>query len=510
MTFTLAEPGRTWVRTTIRDADTGEPVPCRVHFASGDGVPLAPHGHPVHINSGMRTHNLDIGGDVRLGGRTYAYVDGTCEGWLPIGEVVVELARGFEYAPVRERVTIAPGQRTLDLEIRRIADMAARHWFGGDTHVHFVSTVGAETEARGEDLRVVNLLRTQGAELFTLTEEFTGEPHASADERTWVHVCQENRTGMFGHLNLLGLRAPVLPLSTGGPDESEIGGGLETGLAHWADECHAQGGTAVLAHFPVPNGEAAALIATGRLDAVEMVAHDPYNLGEYYRYLDDGYRLPLVGGTDKMTAEVPVGLVRTYVHIPPHVRFDYFSWAARIRDGHQFVSSGPLLEATVDGHPPGAEVAVTGTAHVAVTVRSIFPVDRVEVVGRGGVLAERVVEPTHELATTFDVAVPADTWLAVRCAGPGVTGGRHHDAWRRPVTAHTSPFHLRTGAEYRVRDPRVTAHMLTLIEGAVEHIRQRARRFWPGPVTHRHGTDDHLAYLLAPYEQARAAIRARG
>jgi hypothetical protein len=37
----------------------------------------------------------------------------------------------------------------------------------------------------------------------------------------------------------------------------------------------------------------------GRADAVEMIVCDPYNHLEYYRYLNTGYRLPLVGGTDK-------------------------------------------------------------------------------------------------------------------------------------------------------------------------------------------------------------------
>ena len=56
---------------------------------------------------------------------------------------------------------------------------------------------------------------------------------------------------------------------TTAPRSGPQDGGLETTLTRWADECHAQGGTVVLAHFPVPNGEAAALIATGRLDGVE-------------------------------------------------------------------------------------------------------------------------------------------------------------------------------------------------------------------------------------------------
>ena len=34
-------------------------------------------------------------------------------------------------------------------------------------------------------------------------------------------------------------------------------------MADWADQCHAQGGHVISAHFPNPNGEQAALIASG-------------------------------------------------------------------------------------------------------------------------------------------------------------------------------------------------------------------------------------------------------
>ena len=64
-----------------------------------------------------------------------------------------------------------------------------------------------------------------------------------------------------------------MPWCTDGPSEAELGGTLETTMAHWADACHAQGGTVIIPHLPNPNGEPAALIATGRADAVEMIKH---------------------------------------------------------------------------------------------------------------------------------------------------------------------------------------------------------------------------------------------
>ena len=142
----VVDPGRNWVRTTVVDDATGRPIPCRVHFRSPEGVPYAPHGHHAHLNSELHTWHIDVGGDVRLGGVTYAYIDGRCEGWLPRGEVLVDVAHGFEYEPLRAAIQIAPGQQELTLRLKRWCDMNARHNYSGDTHVHFLSTQGAQLE----------------------------------------------------------------------------------------------------------------------------------------------------------------------------------------------------------------------------------------------------------------------------------------------------------------------------------------------------------------------------
>ena len=46
-----------------------------------------------------------------------------------------------------------------------------------------------------------------------------------------------------------------------------------------------------------------------------MLRQGEFNHLEYYRYLNCGYRLPLVGGTDKMSNDVPIGLYRTYARV---------------------------------------------------------------------------------------------------------------------------------------------------------------------------------------------------
>ena len=500
----LADGGRNWVHVRVVDDATGRPVPCRVHFRSADGIPYQPHGHHNHVTQNLDSWHYDVGGDVRLGQRSYAYIDGTCQGWLPRGEVVVDVARGFEYEPLRQTVRIEPGQRDLTLRIGRVADLASEGWWSGDSHVHFLSTPGAQLEQRGEDLRVVNVLQTQWGALFTNTEDFSGRP--SAVDGYITYVGQENRQHELGHLVLWGLKEPVMPWCSDGPDEAELGGALDTTLSDWADRTHAQGGTVVVAHFPNPNGEPAVLVATGRADAVEMLAHSDDGMLEYYRYLNSGYRLPLVGGTDKMSSAVPVGLYRTYARLDEE--FSYEAWCRAVRAGRTFLSGGPLVTLSVDGCEPGGTVELSGpgTVSVRATVRSIFPLRSLEVVRNGEVVLRTEVNGGRQAQINEQVRIDGNSWLACRAFGADY----HLDEWGRRVFAHTSPVYLACGGEWTMADPAGLGYIRTLVEGAREYVRRTAVRRSDRLTTHHHGEADHLAWLERPFTEALRALDERG
>jgi hypothetical protein len=391
--------------------------------------------------------------------------------------------------------------------------MNDKRWFSGDTHVHFLSTQGSLREARAEDLNVVNLLQSQWGGLFTNTEDFTGEPVRSRDGRTIVWANQENRQHVLGHLILLGLQEQVYPWCSDGPSEAELGGTLETTLSAWADACHRQGGTVVLPHFPNPNGEPAALVATGRADAVEMIVCDRYNHLEYYRYLNAGYQLPLVGGTDKMSSDVAVGQYRTYVYVPPDQEFDYSAWCRNLRAGRTFLSGGPLLEFSVEGAQIGDTLQLPdggGTVEVTATARSILPVHTLQIVRNGQVVAQ-ADEPSgaRELALRTTLGIDANSWLCARVSGPDYAPVAHHDTWSRGVFAHTSPIYIACGGQWAMADASGLQYMLTLVGGSLEYIRQMSPQWRTERVTHHHGEADHRAYLERPLLEAQAALRAR-
>jgi hypothetical protein len=508
----IVDRGRNWVHVTILDDETNRPIPCRVHFRSPEGIPYQPHGHHDHVNSNLDTWHVDIGGDLRLGQITYAYIDGRCQGWLPRGEVIVDVARGFEYEPLRTQVHVEPGQRELTLRLKRWTNMNAQRWFSGDSHVHFLGANGAHREAQGEDLNVVNLLQSQWGHLFTNTEDALGATVTNGGN-TIVYCSQENRQHMLGHLTLWGLKEPVMPWCTDGPDEAELGGALEETMAYWADACHAQGGTVIIPHLPNPNCEPAVLIATGRADAVEMIQHGNYEHLEYYRYLNCGYRLPLVGGTDKMYSNVPVGLYRTYAQVPDDQEFTYENWCRAVRAGRTFLSGGPMIHLSVNGASIGDTLQLPrggGTLEVEATAESIFPLHNLEIVQQGRVVATTEdAKGARRLHLKTSLKVDGHTWLAARCGRPDAGALHHHDEWRRGLFAHTSPIYVALDGEWWLFDHDAAQYMLTLIDGGLAYIRQTAHHHPPGTVTHHHGQDDHLAYLERPFHEAQVAIQRR-
>jgi hypothetical protein len=407
-------------------------------------------------------------------------------------------------------VRIEPGQRDLTLRISRVADLASEGWWSGDSHVHFLSTAGAQLEQRGEDLRVVNLLQAQWGVLFTNTEDFSGGPsvsrHGVVDGGGYVtYVGQENRQHALGHALLWGLKEPVMPWSSDGPDEAELGGALDATLSDWADRTHAQGGTVVVAHFPNPNGEPAVLVATGRADAVEILSQTDDRLTEYYRYLNSGYRLPLVGGTDKMSSAVPVGLYRTYARLDEE--FSYQAWCRAVRSGRTFLSGGPLVTLSVDGCQPGDTVALSGPGTVSVhaTVRSIFPLGSLEVVCNGEVVMKADAGGGRQAEISRELRIDGNSWLACRAFGTDY----HLDEWGRRVFAHTSPVYVACGGEWTMADPEGLRYIRTLVEGARDYVRHTAVRRSDQLTTHHHGEADHLAWLERPFAEALRALDAR-
>ncbi len=435
-------------RVTLRVVPRGggAPVAVKLHVHGAAGEYLAPEDRHRIINPAwFEDYSVDF---AHRGLHQTTYINGETALRLPVGPVYVEVSKGFEVRPVRQVVDITRETREVVIEVDKVLPWRERGWVTADTHVHFLSPVSALLEGAGEGVNVVNLLASQWGELMTNVGDFDGQTTwgaqgAGGSGEYLVRVGTENRQHVLGHISLLGYRGRIItPMTTGGPDESALGDPVDVLLTEWARQCKAQGGLVVLPHFPNPRAEHAASIVHGDIDALEMTSWEdlysgisPYSLADWYRYLNCGYLVAAVGGTDKMAASTAVGTVRTYAHLAPEEPFTYDAWMDAVRRAETFVTYGPLMEVVVDGRPLGSRIAMTasgGTVDVTWQAASAtIPMSRVELVVNGEIRESQAVEP-WQAAGSWRVKVEHSSWLALLVRG-------HYGDKPEIIAAHSSP-----------------------------------------------------------------------
>ena len=216
-----------------------------------------------------------------------------------------------------------------------------------------------------------------------------------------------------------------------------------------------------------------------------------------------------------MSSEVPVGLYRTYVYIPPDEEFTYESWCRHLRAGRTFHSGGPLTrlrggwpadrrhaEAARQRRHGGGRGQRRSRSCRSTAWRSC---------SRAGSWRPPRRQPARG-GCTYGPGSPSGghTWLAARVGGPGyVNAVPHHDVWRRGIMAHTSPVYVAVGGRLGAVRPgggHLHAHAAGGQPGLYPHAQPAVP---PGTVTHFHGEADHQAFLERPFQEALQAIHAR-
>lgn len=261
-------------------------------------------------------------------------------------------------------------------------------------------------------------------------------------------------------------------MCAGGPGEAWVGDPEVMAMTEWARANRRRGGVVIRPHFPGCGfSEDPVTIIKGLVDAVEIsLQWSRFPVQEWYRFLNCGYRVAVCGGTDKMSAGVPVGWTRTYARLDPKRPFTYEAWAKAVRAGRTVTSTGPLLNLTVDGHAIGDTIRMRaggGTVEVEADVQSFWPVGTLEVVHNGRVVAsEGAAAGARSLRVKGRLNIGQSGWIAARCWGPA--GAPSQDN-----AAHTSPVYVTCGRTRLFEGP-AAQHMLSLVEGTMEYMRHIA------------------------------------
>jgi hypothetical protein len=168
----------------------------------------------------------------------------------------------------------------------------------------------------------------------------------------------------------------------------------------------------------------------------------------YYRFLDLGYRLTALAGSDfpwcgrggRPGEEIVgprIGNARFYAQVARPFSFD--AWYDAVKAGRTFVTTGPMLELEVNGRmpgasldlQPGAKLRIKATAHGHA---SDIPLQRLQVVVHGKILAEAQADQPGQASTRLSLEHEMDVehgiWIAART-----------DAGTSQV-AHTTPVYV--------------------------------------------------------------------
>jgi hypothetical protein len=479
------------LRVVITDRASGRFIPARVSITGPDDRNYAPDDVWRHADDGFdrRVRRFEYG---------YFHMAGPATVTVPAGAIRLEASHGPEYRVIQRIVNVAPNStQVVRVTLERLADLPSAGWYSGDLHVH-MNYGGAyrnnparlAAQARAEDLHLVENLIVNKEGRVPDVEYFTGHPDRVSTPTTVIVHDQEYHTSYWGHVGLLGLRRNLL-LPGYSAYVNTAAASLHPSNAVVMDLAHAQGGVTGYVHpfdrYPDPSDSAKALtnelpvdVALGKVDYYEALGFvDDYlaTAKVWYQLLNCGFRLPAGAGTDAManfaSLRGPVGMNRVFVK--SGAPLEHGRWLAALKAGRSFATNGPLLDFTLGGKQLGDELRLPsgGQELIArVNLRSMVPVDHLEIIGNGEIVAEVPLAGNRtSVSTTLRIPVLASGWYLLRASG---------DRPAYPILdahpyATTSPIYITAGGT-PVRSPADAAYFIAWIDRLQTAV--QANRDW--------------------------------
>jgi hypothetical protein len=400
---------------------------------------------------------------------------------VPAGRYRVFAERGPEYIPASVEVDATPeaaGEVTLTL--RRWTNMGERSWFSGDTHVHRAvadlpnlllaedlnvalpltywvtkshvpPSAGDKTSPREQaggliqidPTHVIYPMNTE-YEIFTVS----GEGHTLGA----IFVLNHKKPFFIG-------TPPVKPIATRARAQGAL---LDLDKHNWQWS---------LMLVPVMDVDLYELTNNHvwrtefGYKAWQPVAAPPYmnterdadgwtergwidfGLDTYYLLLNCGFRMRPSAGTASGVHPVPLGFGRVYVHQPDG--FSYENWMKGLNDGLSFVTTGPMIDVTIDEkHGMGARLTEpkgsTHTLNISAEWPRHLAFDSLELIVNG----KKTPVPLNVLQgadssrghATVKLDIEQTSWIAARIFT------KTSDSWRKAALgsgirfAHSSPI----------------------------------------------------------------------
>ena len=431
---------------------------------------------------------------------------------LPVGDAVLEAAKGVEYLPMSKNVAIKQDEVAIvDVDLQRLASMNAAGWWSASDHVHmnYAGNLHNTPEnlmmmARAEDLDVVGEKVCNKDHRIFDHQYFTGKPHALTNAEQILTFGEEYRPPFYGHINFINLTKHLISPFTTGYEDSGIESlypsntdmflaarkqGAIGGYVHpWSGD-PTKSGYSVARGFPVD-------LALGSFEYLELHTSAQHFTGTapvWHRALNCGFRITASAGEDSILglhATPIIGSSRLYAYVGD--KLEWPRYVEAIRAGRTFVTNGPLLTFTVDGHIPGDEIQLAndqGTVEVNASAQSIVPLEKLEVFFNGKVIASSDGSPIRKR-----IPVDRSGWITIRASN----SKPQHPIDDSYVVGETSPIYVYKGGQ-PIRSKTDAEYFITWIDDITRQA--QAHPGWR--------SDKERSHVIGQFQQARKIFEAR-
>jgi len=509
----------TLVRGEVVDAESGRPIPCRVSIRGEDGTWFFPESESAQ-GTAIAYQKKAIGNPAIVEMHTTLSAHPFTVR-LPPGQYVLTAERGKEYHRERRDVTVGAEPVEVSIRLRRWIDMGERGWFSGDTHTHR-TLAELPNVMLAEDLNVAFPLIDWVREAFVPPIERRADsfsdPGPAPIQVDPTHLIVPSNTeyeifsvgkaphtlGAFFVLNHktpldLGV-PPVGPVAARAHREGAL---IELDKHNWpwsmalvplmpVDLYELSNNHVWQTEFAFRDfGEAPAAYMNVERDAKGFTERGWIEFGFqiYYALLDCGFRLRPTAGTASGVHPVPLRFGRVYARLDQSLSAD--AWLRALDVGRSFVTTGPMIFVTLNGHDPGHRFEQVetqpGEYRLGGSALSSLPLARIEVVVNGEVA--QTLTPANRKTdrdayeSPIDAALPLDgsSWVAIRCFEDRPD--------HRVRFAHSGPFYVdvagrplrpRKGeVEYLIRrvDTQIQRSAGVIPEPALEEYRSALRAY---------------------------------
>jgi len=419
--LTMLPGGEAHVR--VGDLDTGLPLTARL-IVHGIAPTADPNFGPDYRASGAGPLIDALRGEAHLP--------------LPSGRYRIIATRGPEYTIDEQPIDIAPGSNIpIRLELRHIVDSTG--WVGCDFHVH--ARPSFDSPVLPED-RVLSLVAA-GVE-FAVPSEHNAvghyEPALEALELTrelatvpGVEITTARPS--LGHFNVFPYHGPQVPPWRRTSVRTIFAKAKEGDPSRVLQVNHPRLAKGI-GYFDIVGLDTKTGTARGEwrpeFDSIEVYnGFDNANreraegvLMDWLRLLELGHRYVATGDSDSHRIQYQwAGYPRTYVQLPPEQAgdtggpIDNKALIASLKAGHAFVTSGPAVDAKIDGKGPGYTVVTQERLvrlHVVVRAPPWIDVSEVEVMLGSTSLTRVPVAPASRNAPpVLDLAVARKSAIRV-------------------------------------------------------------------------------------------------